>query len=152
MDNPGMPSSKPAKINKKRDGHLLGRSQQQKEKKRKSDGVFAKDLKKMKEGLKQGSTNLKEIAQLSNIVQNQENQMDILLHQLVVHLSLLKQLGYAELEQLKEKFEILCPGHNWDVYMSETEEPVDIISLLKYRSKMLDRRIQLLYEMVFKLL
>uniref|UniRef100_A0A6N2M7P5 Uncharacterized protein n=1 Tax=Salix viminalis TaxID=40686 RepID=A0A6N2M7P5_SALVM len=105
----------------KRDGHLLG-------KKRKSDGELAKDLKKMKEGLKQDLKNLdKEIAQLSNIVENQEKLMDDLLHQL-------KELGYEELEQLNEKFAILCPGPSWDVYMSETEEPVDIISLLKYRS------------------
>ncbi|KAJ6307839.1 hypothetical protein OIU76_017600 [Salix suchowensis] len=127
----------------KRDGHLLGRSQQQKGKKRKSDGELAKDPKKMKEGLKQNLD--KEIAQLSNIVENQENQMDDLTHQL-------KELGYEELEELNEKFAILCPGPSWDVYMSETEEHVDIISLLKYRSQMLDRRIQLLYEMVFKLL
>uniref|UniRef100_A0A6N2M5N9 Uncharacterized protein n=1 Tax=Salix viminalis TaxID=40686 RepID=A0A6N2M5N9_SALVM len=85
------------------------------------------------------------IAQLSNIVENQENRMDDLLHQL-------KELGYEELEQLNEKIAILCPGPSWDVYMSEAEEPVDIISLLKYRSQMLGRRIQLLYEMVFKLL
>ncbi|KAJ6712801.1 hypothetical protein OIU79_008907 [Salix purpurea] len=116
-------------------------SEMQKGKKRKSDGELAKDLKKMKEGLKQDLKNLgKEIAQLSNIVENQENLMDDLSHQL-------KELGYEELEQLNEKFAILCPGPNWDVYMSETEEPVDIISLLKYRSQMLDRRIQLLYEM-----
>ncbi|KAJ6713553.1 hypothetical protein OIU85_025213 [Salix viminalis] len=146
MDNHGMPSSKPAKINTKRDGHLLGRSQQLKGKKRKSEGELAKDPKKMKEGLKQDLKNLdKDIAQLSNIVENQEKLMDDLSHQL-------KELGYEELEQLNEKFAILCPGPNWDVYMSETEEPVDIISLLKYRSQMLDRRIQLLYEMVFKLL
>uniref|UniRef100_A0A6N2M8W6 Uncharacterized protein n=1 Tax=Salix viminalis TaxID=40686 RepID=A0A6N2M8W6_SALVM len=143
MDNHGMPSSKPAKINKKRDGHLLGRSQQLKGKKRKSEGELAKDPKKMKEGLKQDLKNLdKEIAQLSNIVENQEKLMDDLSHQL--------ELGYEELEELNEKFAILCPGPSWDVYMSETEEPVDIISLLKYRSQMLDRRIQLLYEMVFK--
>ncbi|KAJ6426315.1 hypothetical protein OIU84_022014 [Salix udensis] len=112
----------------------------------KRDGELAKDLKKMKEGLEQDLKNLdKEIAQLSNIVENQEKLMDDLSHQL-------KELGYEELEQLNEKFAILCPGPSWDVYMSETEEPVDIISLLKYRSQMLDRRIQLLYEMVFKLL
>ncbi|KAJ6702006.1 hypothetical protein OIU74_013213 [Salix koriyanagi] len=80
----------------KRDGHLLGRSQQQKGKKRKSDGELAKDPKKMKEGLKQDLKNLdKEIAQLSNIVENQENLMDGLLHQLVVHLSLLVRSSYS---------------------------------------------------------
>ncbi|KAJ6307842.1 hypothetical protein OIU76_017600 [Salix suchowensis] len=159
MGNHGMPSSKPAKINTRfplqhqcgkimlarsqKRSFCYKRSQQQKGKKRKSDGELAKDPKKMKEGLKQNLD--KEIAQLSNIVENQENQMDDLTHQL-------KELGYEELEELNEKFAILCPGPSWDVYMSETEEHVDIISLLKYRSQMLDRRIQLLYEMVFKLL
>ncbi|XP_011026705.1 PREDICTED: uncharacterized protein LOC105127206 isoform X3 [Populus euphratica] len=126
MDSHGLPtlSSKP-KINRK---------------KRKSDGEHAKAFKKMK-GLKQDSKNLDKVtAQLSNIVENQENLMDNLLHQLM--------LGSDELEL---ESAISCPGgSNWDVYMSETKEPVDIISLLKYRSKMVDRRIQILYEMMFK--
>ncbi|KAF9689116.1 hypothetical protein SADUNF_Sadunf01G0058200 [Salix dunnii] len=80
----------------KRDGHLLGSSQQQKGKKRKSDGELANDLKKMKEGLKRDLKNLdKEIAQLSNIVENQENLMDDLLLQLVAHLSFLVQSFYS---------------------------------------------------------
>ncbi|KAJ6341514.1 hypothetical protein OIU78_009638 [Salix suchowensis] len=80
-----------------------------KERRGESDGELAKDPKKMKEGLKQNLD--KEIAQLSNIVENQENQMDDLTHQL-------KELGYEELEELNEKFAILCPGPSWDVYMS----------------------------------
>ena len=61
------------------------------------------------------------------------------------------QLGSDELELLKEESAISCPGGPiWDVCMSETKDPVDIISLLKYRSKMLDRKIQILYEMMFK--
>lgn len=95
-------------------------------------------------GLKQDLKNLDKVtAQLSNIVEDQENLMDNLLHQLM--------LGSDELELLKEESAISCPGGpNWDVCMSETKDPVDIISLLKYRSKMLDRQIQILYEMMFK--
>ncbi|XP_034898472.1 uncharacterized protein [Populus alba] len=109
-------------------------------KKRKSDREHAKGFKKMK-GLKQDLKNLDKVtAQLSNIVENQENLMDDLLHQLV--------FGSDELEL---ESAISCPGGpNWDVCMSETKEPVDIISLLKYRSQMLERRIQILYEMMFK--
>nr|TKR90637.1 uncharacterized protein D5086_0000231280 [Populus alba] len=108
-------------------------------KKRKSDREHAKGFKKMK-GLKQDLKNLDKVtAQLSNIVENQENLMDDLLHQL---------FGSDELEL---ESAISCPGGpNWDVCMSETKEPVDIISLLKYRSQMLERRIQILYEMMFK--
>ncbi|KAJ6945862.1 hypothetical protein NC651_000818 [Populus alba x Populus x berolinensis] len=127
MDNHGLPtlSSKP-KINIR--------------KKRKSDGEHAKGFKKMK-GLKEDLKNLDKVtAQLSNIVENQENLMDDLLHQLM--------FGSDELEL---ESAISCPGGpNWDVCMSETKEPVEIISLLKYRSQMLDRRIQILYEMMFK--
>ncbi|KAG6788111.1 hypothetical protein POTOM_004165 [Populus tomentosa] len=128
MDNHGLPtlSSKP-KINIR--------------KKRKSDGeAHAKGFKKMK-GLKQDLKTLDKVtAQLSNIVENQENLMDDLLHQLM--------FGSDELEL---ESAISCPGGpNWNVCMSETKEPVDIISLLKYRSQMLDRRIQILYEMMFK--
>ncbi|KAJ6712786.1 hypothetical protein OIU79_008894 [Salix purpurea] len=62
----------------------------------KRDGGLDKDPKKMKEGLEQDLKNLgKEIAQLSNIVENQENLMDDLLHQLVVHLSLLVRSLYS---------------------------------------------------------
>ncbi|KAG6791483.1 hypothetical protein POTOM_000604 [Populus tomentosa] len=109
-------------------------------KKRKSDREHAKGFKKMK-GLKQDLKNLDKVtAQLSNIVENQENLMDDLLHQLM--------FGSDELEL---ESAISCPGGpNWDVCMSETKEPVDIISLLKYRGQMLDRRIQILYEMMFK--
>lgn len=58
------------------------------------------------------------------------------------------QFGSDELEL---ESAISCPGGpDLDVCMSETKEPVDIISLLKYRNKMLDRRIQFLYEMMFK--
>ncbi|KAL9406727.1 hypothetical protein Peur_003699 [Populus x canadensis] len=131
MDSHGLPtlSSKP-KINIRK-------------KKRKSDGEHAKGFKKMK-GLKQDLKNLDKVtAQLSNIVENQENLMDDLLHQLM--------LGSDELELLKEESAISCPGGpNWDVCVSETKDPVDIISLLKYRSKMLDRQIKILYEMMFK--
>ncbi|KAI5601110.1 hypothetical protein POPTR_001G078300v4 [Populus trichocarpa] len=130
MDSHGLPtlSSKP-KINIR--------------KKRKSDGEHAKGFKKMKEVLKEDLRNLDKVtAQLSNIVENQENLMNNLLNQL---------LGSDELELLKEESAISCPGGPiWDVCMSETKDPVDIISLLKYRSKMLDRKIQILYEMMFK--
>jgi hypothetical protein len=54
------------------------------------------------------------------------------------------QLGSEAFELLKEESAILCPdSNNW-----ETKKLSDIILPLKHRSKMLDKRIQLLCEMM----
>jgi hypothetical protein len=56
---------------------------------------FVLVLQKMKEVLKEDLRNLDKVtAQLSNIVENQENLMNNLLNQLVVHLSLLVRSFY----------------------------------------------------------
>ncbi|KAL3599283.1 hypothetical protein D5086_007201 [Populus alba] len=58
-------------------------------------------------------------------------------------------LGSEVFEQLKEESAILCPdSNNLDVLILETKKLSDIILPLKDRSKMLDKRIQLLCEMM----
>ncbi|CAK7335906.1 unnamed protein product [Dovyalis caffra] len=112
-------------------------------KKRKNDGEHAKGFKKRKEGLTRDLKNLdKEISRLNRKISDQENLMDKLLNQLMP--------GSEEPELLRKEFAILRPDPNWDTWTSETKKPGDIISLLKYRTKMLERQIQHLYEMKFK--
>uniref|UniRef100_B9GYE9 Uncharacterized protein n=1 Tax=Populus trichocarpa TaxID=3694 RepID=B9GYE9_POPTR len=142
MDPRGMaPYSCPeaSTINTQGESHIPGRSQEQKGKKRKNDfGKHGKGFKKRKEGVKQVLNSLaKQLPQLSNKIENQEKLVDkILLHQMT--------LGSEVFELLKEESAILCPdSNNW-----ETKKLSDIILPLKHRSKMLDKRIQLLCEMM----
>ncbi|KAG6781273.1 hypothetical protein POTOM_014164 [Populus tomentosa] len=126
------------------ESHIPGRSQEQKGKKRKNDfGKHGKAFKKRKEGVKQVLNSVgKQIQRLTKKIENQENSVDKLLHHQMT-------LGSEVFEQLKEESAILCPdSNNLDVLILETKKLSDIILPLKDRSKMLDKRIQLLCEMM----
>ncbi|KAJ6933927.1 hypothetical protein NC651_009105 [Populus alba x Populus x berolinensis] len=133
-----------ATVNTQGESRIPGRSQEQKGKKRKNDfGKHGKAFKKRKEGVKQVLNSVgKQIQRLTKKIENQENSVDKLLHHQMT-------LGSEVFEQLKEESAILCPdSNNLDVLILETKKLSDIILPLKDRSKMLDKRIQLLCEMM----
>ncbi|KAJ6347170.1 hypothetical protein OIU76_003796 [Salix suchowensis] len=92
MDPHGLaPCSYPeATINTRGESRILGRSREQKGKKRKYyAGKHSKGFKKRKEGVKQVLKSLdKQVQHLDNIIENQEKLTDKLLHRMTVHLFL----------------------------------------------------------------
>ncbi|KAJ6703320.1 hypothetical protein OIU85_029306 [Salix viminalis] len=126
------------------ESRILGRSREQKGKKRKYDaGKHSKGFKKRKEGVKQALKSLgKQVQYLDNIIVNQENLTDKLLHPMTPGPEAFDQV-------LREESAILFPdSDDLDVLKLETKKLSDIISPLKHRSKMLDERVQLLCEMM----
>ncbi|KAF9686042.1 hypothetical protein SADUNF_Sadunf03G0117200 [Salix dunnii] len=146
MDPRGLaPCSYPeATINTRGESRIPGRSREQTGKKRKYDdaGKHSKGFKKRKEGVKQVLNSLgKQVQQLDNIIADQENLTDKLMHRTT--------LGPEAFEVLREESAILFPdSDDLDVLMLETKRLSDIISPLKHRSEMLDKRVQLLCEMM----
>ncbi|KAJ6326470.1 hypothetical protein OIU78_013557 [Salix suchowensis] len=146
MDPHGLaPCSYPeATINTRGESRILGRSREQKGKKRKYyAGKHSKGFKKRKEGVKQVLKSLdKQVQHLDNIIENQEKLTDKLLHRMTLEPEAFDQV-------LREESAIFFPASDdLDVMMLETKKLSGIISPLKHRSEMIDKRVQLLCEMV----